>query len=62
MKLALGSTQKFFRLGAVAGHIVVIGRASAFHFRNRFLHMIVHRVQIMPIVNSLGESCSSNKR
>ncbi len=51
VQLALRMTQRFFRPGAVALHIVMVCRASPFHFMDRLDDMFVHLFQVMPVTN-----------
>jgi hypothetical protein len=43
--------QILFRLGAMSGHVVVIGCAGSFHLVDRFLHVIMDFLQVVPVVN-----------
>ncbi len=54
VQLMLGCVQMFFRLGAMPGHIVVIGSAGVLQLMDRFLHVVMDRVQIVPVMNPVG--------
>jgi hypothetical protein len=56
MQLTLGGVQQLLGLLAMTGHVVVVGGTGAIHFLNRFPHVLVHFVQIMPVPHRLGVS------
>jgi UDP-glucuronate decarboxylase len=47
--------QELLGLGAVTSHVIVIGCARAVHFVDRLYDMIVHLVEIVPIVDLIGQ-------
>jgi hypothetical protein len=57
-----GRVQMFLGLCAVAFHIVVVSGAGSIHFVNRFQHVLVNFVEIVPIVDGPSEQCASYKR
>jgi len=54
--------QVMLRLGAMAGHIVVVGFAGVVQFVDSFLHVAMNRFQIVPVMHSIGDRDSGNKR
>jgi len=46
--------QQLFGLGAVAGHVVVTGRACPLHLMNHFDAVVVNGVQVVPVVDPIG--------
>jgi len=61
VQLMLRRPQVLFRLGAVPGHVVMVGGASSFHLMNRFLYMVMHRFQIVPVTLSNRDSRSERE-
>jgi len=59
--LMLGRVQMFFRLCAVPSHIVVVRRAGVLHLFDRFERVVVGRVQVVPIMNPVGNRDSGNE-
>ena len=53
VQFPLGPVQEFLSFGAVAGHVVVIGRARPVHLMNRFDHVIMDLVQVVPVVDPI---------
>ena len=62
MQLVLGRFQMLFRLGAMPSHIVVVGGSGVIHFMNCFHHVIMNRVQIVPVMHPIGNRDPGNKR
>ncbi len=61
MQLVLRRMQMLFRLRAMPSHIVVVSGAGMVHFMDRFLYVVMDRVQIVPVTNSIGNRDPSNK-
>ena len=40
-----------FGLHSVAIHVIVVGRAGALHLMDRFLHMLVNAIKIVPVAD-----------
>ncbi len=62
VQLTLRFMQMMLRLRAMSGHIIVVGFAGVVEFVDRFLHVVMDRVQIVPIMHSIGDGDSGNKR
>ena len=62
MKFMLCGAQMLFGFYAVSPHVVVVGGSGNFHLVNRFLHVVVARFQVMPVMNALGNGDAGNKR
>jgi hypothetical protein len=45
--------QVFLGLNTVTVHVIVIGRARAFHFMDRLDHVFVNVIEIVPVMNPL---------
>jgi hypothetical protein len=54
--------QILFRPGAMSSHVIVIGCAGIFHFVDRFLYVVMDFLQIVPVVNLVGNRDSGSKR
>ena len=61
IKLMFGGVQVFFGAGAVAFHIEVVSGAGSVHLVDRFLHVFMNFVQIVPIVH-LGRDCNAGEK
>ena len=59
VQLVLRRSQKFLSLLAVTSHVVVIRRACTFHFLDRLYDMLMHCIEIMPIVDPIGHDNSA---
>src|SRR5580692_103256 len=54
--------QILFRLGAMSGHVVVVGCASVFHLVDGLLYVVMDFFQIVPVMNLVGNRDSGSKR
>ena len=54
--------EMLFGLGAMALHIVVVGGAGMIHLFDGFFHVVMDRVEVVPVVNFFGKRDSGNKR
>jgi hypothetical protein len=61
LQFVFGGVQVLFGLRAMAFHIIVVGSAGAVHFVDRFQYMLVNFVEIVPIMNLLGEQRACDK-
>jgi len=62
VQLALRGVKVLFRLCAMASHIIVVGFASMVQLVDRFLHVGMNLVYVMPIVNSVSDCHPGSKR
>jgi hypothetical protein len=62
VQLALRRPQMLFRLRAMPLHIVVVGGAGHFQLMDRFVHVVMDLVQVMPVTNLIGNRNPSGKR
>ncbi len=62
VQLTLCFMQMMLCLCAMPGHVVVVGFAGVVQFVDRFLHVAMNRVQIVPVMHSIGDGDSGNKR
>jgi len=46
----------------MSSHIVVVGGTGVVQFSDSFFHMVMNRVEIMPIVDFIGNRNSDNER
>ena len=61
VQLVLGCMQMLFRLGAMPLHVVVVGGAGVVQLMNRFLDVVMDRVEIVPVMNSIGNRDPGDK-
>ena len=54
MQFAFRRMQMLFRFCTMSSHIVVVRRASVIHLMDRFYHMVMDRIQVVPVMHSLG--------
>jgi hypothetical protein len=62
LEFVLGLVEVFFGLCSVAFHVIVVGRAGAFHFVDGFENVLVNFIEIVPIADSLGKHRARDKR
>jgi hypothetical protein len=62
VEFALGGMEMLFGLGAMALHIVVVRGAGMIHLFDGFFHVVMDRVEVVPVVNFFGKRDSGNKR
>jgi hypothetical protein len=62
VQFALRRPQMLFRLCAMPSHIVMVGGAGHFQFMDRFVHMVMDLVQVMPVTNLIGDRNPGGKR
>jgi hypothetical protein len=62
VQLALGLVQQFLGLRSVAGHVVVIRGPGAIHLVDRFQHVVVNLVEIVPVVHRVGTGHTAGER
>jgi hypothetical protein len=62
LQFVLGLAEVFLCLGAVALHVVVVGRAGSLHFVDRFNNVLVNIIEVVPIVNLSRNQRAGNKR
>jgi hypothetical protein len=62
VQFVLGRMEMLFSLGAMSGHIVVVGSAGTVHLFDCFIHVVVGRFEVVPIMNPVGNRDPGNKR
>ncbi|MFY9905607.1 MAG: hypothetical protein WAK62_10705 [Terriglobales bacterium] len=62
VELVLRRVEVFFGLSAMSSHIVVVGGTGVVQLSDRFLDMVMDRVQIVPVMHSIGDRDPGNKR
>lgn len=61
MQLFFGLTEQVFGLRAMAGHVVMVRSARAFHLVDRFLNVVMNFVKIVPVAYGSGKSQSGSE-
>src|ERR1035438_3733922 len=59
MHFALGIVQQRFRLGAMSSHVVMVRGARPLHFMDCLDYMVVDLVELVPIVDAVGDGGSA---
>jgi len=62
MQLILGSPQMRFRSFGMSSHLVMVGRLDDFDLMDRFMDVHTHPLYVVPVMNSLGDRDSADKR
>jgi len=62
MQLVVCRMQMLFRLRAMASHIVMVGCASPVHLTLCLLHVFLDRLQVVPVMNLIGNRDPGSKR
>lgn len=61
MHFALGIVQQRFRLGAMSSHVVMVRGARPLHFMDCLNDMVVDLVEVVPIVDAVGDRGASRE-
>src|SRR5271165_4724945 len=62
MQFALCGMQMLFCLYAMSLHVIVVGGAGAVQLVDGFLHVVVDRIQVMPVMNPIGNGDPGSER
>ncbi len=62
MQFILGSPQMRFCILGMSAHLVMVGRLHDFDLMDRFMDVHANLLYLVPVMNSLGDGDSADKR